>query len=305
MVAGRRRARKRGYGSTRDVVMFLAPGMLCYTFMMLYPNIASIWYSLTDWTGYGSPRYVGLANFVQMVQDPALSSALAMALRSLVSVFVTLPLALGISFLLSRRVRGERVFRFFYFLPLVIPGMQLAVMWKSIFVQQGVLNFALRSIGLKDLALPWLSSLTLTPWTVLIPGVWGGACFYILIYVAALKDVPRELYDAAAIDGASAWQELVHVTLPSIRPVCVGSMILALPGALSTFIYPYVLTRGGPLRVTYTLSLWVFNNIYSSQGASDVPQIGYGSAIALLHGVMGMTLGLLVWRLGRRDWTAG
>lgn len=296
--------KERRYGGPLDVLLFLGPGMAAYTFMMLYPNIASIWYSLTEFHGYGTPEYTGLANFARLIRDPALGTALLMALRNIfVTLAGTLPVALIIAFMLSRKVRGDRVFRFFYFLPLVIPGLQLAVMWKSIFLFKGVLNFALRTIGLDVLALPWLTDIRLAPWTVLVPGFWGGVCFYILIFVAALKDISPELYDAAAIDGASPWQELRHVTLPSIRPVYVSSIILALPGALSTFVGPYILTRGGPVRKTYTLSLWVFNNIYSSPGASGIPNIGYGSAIALLHGFLGVTLGLIVWRLGRRRLT--
>ena len=188
---------------------------------------------------------------------------------------------------------------------MVIPGTVLGIMWKNIFIRQGVLNFALERLGLGGLARGWLTELGIVQWTVLAPEVWSGICFYIIILAAALEGVSPELYDAAAIDGANACQEMIYVTLPSVRPVYVTSVILALPGALSAFIYPYVLTRGGPLRSTYTLSLWVFNNIYSTPGASKPPDIGYGSAIALFHGLLGIVLGLIVWRCGRRNVSVG
>lgn len=302
-----RPSRKRGYGSTRDILLFLVPGMGAYAFIMLYPNIASMWYSLTKWSGYGRPQFIGLENFARMIRDPVLPTTLGMAARSLFLVLaVTLPLAFVLAFLLSRKVRGRRVFRFFYFLPMVIPGTVLGVMWKNIFVYDGgVLNFGLGSIGLDGLVRGWLTEIGIVQWTVLVPGFWSGVCFYIIIFAAALEGIPQELYDAASIDGANAWQEMIHVTLPSVRAVYVTAVILALPGALSTFIYPFVMTRGGPVRKTYTLALWMFSKVYAVPGASQVPQIGYGSAIAILHAVLGVGLSLLVWRFGRRDGTVG
>lgn len=297
----------RGYGSARDIILFLVPGMGAYAFIMLYPNIASMWYSLTKWSGYGSPQFIGLENFARMIRDPVLPTTLGMAARSLFLVLiVTLPLAFVLAFLLSRRVRGRKVFRFFYFLPMVIPGTILGIMWKHVFVYDGgVLNFALRSIGLEFLARGWLMELGIVQWTVLVPEVWSGVCFYIIIFAAALEGISQELYDAASIDGANAWQEMIHITLPTVRAVYVTATILALPGALSTFIYPFVMTRGGPVRKTYTLAFWMFGKVYAVPGASQVPQIGYGSAIAILHAVLGVGLSLLVWRLGRRDVTVG
>ena len=169
----------RGYGSARDIILFLVPGMGAYAFIMLYPNIASMWYSLTKWSGYGSPQFIGLENFARMIRDPVLPTTLGMAARSLFLVLVlTLPLAFVLAFLLSRRVRGRKVFRFFYFLPMVIPGTILGIMWKHIFVYDGgVLNFALRSIGLEFLARGWLMELGIVQWTVLVPEVWSGVCF--------------------------------------------------------------------------------------------------------------------------------
>jgi raffinose/stachyose/melibiose transport system permease protein len=271
---------------------------------MLYPNIASLWYSLTKWSGYGTPQFIGLDNFARMMRDPVLLTTLGMAARSLfLALVVILPLAFVLAFLLSRKVRGRRVFRFFYFLPMVIPGTVLGVMWKHIFIYEGVLNFALSSLGLEVLTRSWLSDIGVVQWIVLAPDLWSGVCFYIIIFAAALEGIPQELYDAASIDGASAWQELIHITLPTVRAVYVTAMILALPGALSTFIYPFVMTRGGPVRKTYTIALWMFSKIYSVPGSSQNPQIGYGSAIALLHAALGVGLSLLVWRFGRRDMT--
>lgn len=296
---------KGGYGSKRDILLFLVPGMCAYAIIMLYPNFMSIYYSFTKWSGYGTPVFVGLENFKHLVSDPALKIALGMIVRSLFLVFfVTLPLAFLLAFLLSRKTRGARVYRFFYFIPLVVPAVMLGVMWKNFFVYDGVVNFALRAINLDTLALPWLSKLGVVQWVVLLPDVWGGVCFYILIFAAGLSGVPQILYDAAAIDGANSLQQMIHITLPSMRSAYVTAVILALPGALSTFIYPLAMTKGGPVRQTYTLALWVFDNVYATIGG-HTPNIGYGSTVALLHAVMGILLGVFVWRLGRRNVVVG
>ena len=279
--------------------------MGAYVFIMLYPNIMSIYYSFTKWSGYGTPVLVGFDNFKKLISDPALIIALGMVARSLFLVFfVTLPIAFILAFLLSRKLRGARVYRFFYFIPLVVPAAMLGVMWKNFFIYRGVINYALNSLNLESFAIAWLSTIGVVQWVVLLPNVWGGVCFYILIFAAGLAGIPPILYDAAAIDGANAWQQLIHITLPSLRSVYVTAVILALPGALSTFIYPYAMTQGGPVRKTYTLALWVFDNVYATLGGRQ-PNIGYGSAIALLHAGLGVLLGLIVWRSGRRNVAVG
>jgi ABC-type sugar transport system permease subunit len=295
--------KKGGYGSRRDILFFLLPGMGAYAFIMLYPNIYSIYLSLTEWHGYGSPEYIGFENFKQLINDPALLTALGMVARSLFLVIViTLPFAFIMAFLLSRKVRGARVYRFFYFLPLVVPGAMLGVMWRNFFLYKGVVNFSLSSLGLEALAIPWLSTIGVVQWVVLVPDIWGSVCFYILIFASGLAGIPQILYDAAEIDGASAWQQLIYITLPSMRAVYVTAIILALPGALSTFIFPFAMTQGGPVRQTYTLALWIFSNIY---GVERDPNIGYGSAVSLIHAGLGIVLGLLVWRYGRRNVVVG
>jgi len=300
-----RSLKKGGYGSNRDILLFLIPGMGAYLFIMLYPNIMSIYYSLTEWRGYGTPVFIGFGNFKKLASDPALMIALGMVARSLILVvFVTLPIAFFLAFLLSRKLRGARVYRFFYFIPLVVPAVMLGVMWKNFFIYRGVINYALNSLNLESFAIAWLSTIGVVQWVVLFPDVWGGVCFFVLIFAAGLAGIPPILYDAAAIDGANTWQQLRYITLPSMRSVYVTAVILALPGALSTFIYPYAMTQGGPMRQTYTLALWVFNNVYATLGGRQ-PNIGYGSTIALLHAFMGIVLGLIVWRYGRRNVVIG
>jgi ABC-type sugar transport system permease subunit len=290
---------KNRYWSIRHVTLFIAPGLIGYAFTFLYPTIYSLWLSLTDWTGWGEPAYIGLENFSRVLHDRIFGFALGMAARGVILQLVgTLPFAFVLAYLLSRRVRGGRVFRFIYFLPLVIPGSVLATMFKELFAHDGALNFTLTSLGLEGLILRWLVDDGIVQWTVLAPDFWASVSFFIILFAAGLEGVSQELYDAAAIDGAGGFRQLIHVTVPAMRGVYTSAMVLALPGALGAFIYPFIMTNGGPLHRTTTLPLWVFKNVGGYGG--DNLRYGYGSAIAMVQLVIGSVVGVLVYWYGRR-----
>ena len=274
--------------------------------MSIYPNLVSIWYSLTSFRGFGDPEFVGLANYQRLFADPTFGIAMGMAIRSLIAALgVALPVAFALAFLLSRQKRGSGALRFAYFLPVVIPATVIGLMWKFMFTQNGVINSALSAVGQPGLTRDWLSELGLVEWVVLVPDVWLAIGFYVIIFVAALTGIPSELYEAAKVDGASAWHELRFITLPMARGAYVAAIILALPGALGTFIYPYVMTTGGPIHGTYTLGLWAFVNVYFSPVSLRPPDIGYGSAIALIQTAIAVALGAFIWRRGRRNVVVG
>ena len=292
------------YGTAGQLALLIAPGLLGYAFMFLYPSAYSLWLSLNEWAGWGKPVYIGLENFRRVLQDRILGFALAMAVRGVIlALGATLPLAFGLAFMLSRHVRGSRWFRFVYFLPLVIPGSVLAVMFKQVFTYDGVLNFVLHTLGLDMFALKWLQDDGIVQWTVLVPDLWASVSFYIILFAAGLEGVSQDLYDAAAIDGAGGLRQMLHVTVPAMRGVYATAMVMALPGALEVFIYPFIMTDGGPLHRTTTLPLWIFKNVAGY--GSDAIRYGYGSAIAIVELFLGSLVGILVYWLGRRRLEVG
>ena len=299
MRPGRRRRRSH-YGSGLGIFLFLLPGVGVYTVLMLYPSLLSLYYSVLDWEGGPVSRapFVGLDNFRAVLDDPVVPQALGNNARVLfLSWAFQLPLALILAFTLARLRRGAALYRFLFFIPVILPVATLALLWRFIFSgnQYGLLNNVLRDAGREGWIRPWLSADGIVQWTTSIPSAWQFIGFFMVIFLAALAGIPDEYYEAAALDGASAWRQIVDITLPSIKPVYVSAMILALQIALGAYIYPVLMTEGGPLHrsetmISYSLYLlWVKRTW------------GYGSAIAALTFLLTIVVSALVWRLGRRQ----
>jgi raffinose/stachyose/melibiose transport system permease protein len=286
------------YGSTLGILLFLLPGVGVYTLLMLYPSLMSLYFSLLDWEGgpIAQAPVVGLENFRQMVQDAYVRLALLNNGRMLVLNWTfQLPLALLLAYVLSRLRRGASLYRFLFYIPVVLPAATLALMWRFVFSgnDYGLLNNVLKGLGLDGLVRGWLSADGVVQWTTTFPPAWQYVGFFMVIFLAALAGIPDEYYEAAAIDGASSWQQLRYITLPNLRPVYVSAMILALQGALGGFIYPVLMTKGGPIHLSETLISYSLYLLWERR------VWGYGSAVAVLSFLLGILAVALVWRFGR------
>ena len=288
------------YGSGPGIFLFLLPGVGVYTLLMLYPSILSLYYSVLDWEGgpVSQAPFVGLDNFRELFNDSYVQTALANNGRVLfLSWAFQLPMALLLAYTLSRLRHGANVYRFFFFIPVILPIATLALMWRFIFSgnDYGLLNNVLMEIGREEWIRQWLSAEGIVQWTTSFPQVWQFIGFFMVIFLAAVAGIPEEYYEAAAIDGASALRQLVDITLPSIKPVYVSSMILALNGALGAYIYPVLMTEGGPLHRSETLISYSLYQLWTKR------VWGYGSAIAVLSLVLSIVAAALIWKLGRRE----
>ncbi len=286
------------YGSGLGIFLFLLPGLGVYTLLMLYPSLLSLYFSILDWEGgpIAAAPVVGLANFVALLKDPFVGLALGNNGRVLLLNWTfQLPAALLLAYVLSRLRRGAGVYRFLFYIPVVLPAATLALMWRFVFSgnDYGLLNNVLAGLGLEAWVQRWLSADGVVQWTTTFPAAWQHIGFFMVIFLAALAGIPEEYYEAAAIDGANAWQQLRYVTLPGLRPVYVSAMILALQGALGSFIYPVLMTKGGPLHLSETLISYSLYLLW-------VKKVwGYGSAVAVLSFLLGIVAVVLVWRFGR------
>jgi raffinose/stachyose/melibiose transport system permease protein len=296
MMRSRSRRPMRYYGTTLGIALFLLPGLGLYTILMLYPTLQSIVYSLLRWEGLRATReFVGLGNYARLLRDPVVRIALTNNLRAwILRAFVQLPLALLLAFALTRKVRLVALFRFLYYIPCVCSGSMLALMWLFIFTAQYGLNNFLRTAGLESLTRPWLSGDGIVQWTTNFPATWQWVGFYMVIFLAAIGSIPEEYFEAAQIDGANAWQQLIYITLPSIRLVYVAASITVLKDSLGTYIYQFIMTEGGPLHMSETLVTYTLNEIWTEKNW------GYGSALAVLHFALAAVVTGLIWRFTRR-----
>jgi raffinose/stachyose/melibiose transport system permease protein len=287
------------YGSPLGIFLFLLPGVGAYTLFMLYPSLLSLYYSVLEWQGgpLNKAPFVGLDNFIRMVNDPYVRMAIGNNLRMLTLNWAfQLPIALMLAYLLSRLRRGVTFYRFLFYIPVILPVATMALLWRFIFSgnQYGMLNNLLVRFNLENLVRPWLSGNGIVQWTTSFPGAYDSIGFFIIIFLAGLVGIPEEQYEASGIDGASSWQQFLYITIPNMRGVYIYAMILALQAALGGFIFPLLMTKGGPLHLSETLISYSLYLLWEKK------IWGYGSAVATFSFLLGIIATALVWKFGRR-----
>lgn len=268
---GRKPRRQNGTG-----YLFMAPWLLGFAVLTAGPLIGSLYLSFTDFNLLQAPNWVGLDNYVRMfTTDPRFWQSLKV---TLIYVVLTVPLQLGfglaIAMLLNRKLRGIGWYRSVYYIPSLLGGsVAIAVIWGELFQRDGVINEILSWFGIQGIG--WISSPDTALYTLVLLNIWQFGS-PMVIFLAGLKQVPQELYDAAAVDGAGRWQRFRNVTLPMITPIILFNVVLQTIQAFQAFTPAYVVSggTGGPSDSTlfYTLYLYL-------QGFKNL-QMGYASALA-------------------------
>jgi raffinose/stachyose/melibiose transport system permease protein len=262
----------------RDGVIFLfvAPALLLYGAYILYPVVISIWYSLLQWNGIGAARFIGLANWARLFQDGSVLGSLRNTLVILVgSIMLEIPLGLGVALLVQRLGRLGTVLSSIYIVPLLVSSVAIGIIWGFLYNPQfGPLYYLYNAFGQQAPGL--LGSATYAIFAVTVVIVWQFIPLYVLLFNAGLLGIPRELYEAASIDGAGTWTRFRHITLPLLRRTFITALVLIITGSLVYFDLIYVMTGGGPGSASYTLALYIYRAAFQNQ------DVGYGSAIAML-----------------------
>jgi raffinose/stachyose/melibiose transport system permease protein len=278
--------------------LFMAPALLLYGLFVLFPIAQAARFSLFDWNGLESlDQFVGLDNFWRALGDPVFLEAVTHnAVIVFLSLVVQIPFALGLALMLNRRFRGRAVLRLIFFAPYVIAEAITAIVWSLILQPNGLADSFMTAVGLGDLYKPWLAD----PNTVLIALffiiTWKYFGFHMILLLAGLQGIPRELEEAASIDGASRWQQLRYVTLPLLGPTIRVSVFLSIIGSLQLFDLVWVTTRGGPVNASTTMAVYMFDRGFVRF------QFGYGSAVAVILFLICFVLALAYQRwVLRRD----
>jgi multiple sugar transport system permease protein len=272
--------------------LFISPWIVGFLAFQAGPILASLGLSLTEWTLLRPPVFAGLANYQRLAVDPLFFKAMRVTLTyTVASVPLGILFSLILALLLNQKVRGISIFRALFYLPSVVAGVGVAVLWGWMFNPSfGVINYLL---SLANIPGPdWLASPQWALPSFIILSLWGiGGS--VVIFLAALQGVPLALYEAAALDGAGSWARFRHVTVPMISPIILFNTVLGVIGSFQTFTYAYVLTGGGPNYAT------LFYVLYLYQNAFRWFEMGYASALAwvLFLVIIGCTLVIL--RLSR------
>ena len=274
-------------------LMFISPWIVGFLAFKVYPIVASFYYSFTYYDLIGAPQWIGLENYRDLFVDRYFIKSVTNTLYYMVlAVPSGLTVAYLLALLLNRPLYGRSVLRTVFYLPTIVPTVASAMLWLWILnVQFGVFNVALKSLGMT--AIPWLAHPRWSKPSLILIHLWymGNT---MIIFLAALQDVPQSLYDAAKVDGAGAWRRLRHITLPITSPSILFNLITGLIGASQTFSLVYVLTNGGPANSTLFYALYLYRNAF------QYLRMGYGSAMAwvLFVGIAAVTV--LVFRTSGR-----
>lgn len=254
------------------------PTLLLYAVYIILPIGISAYYSLTKFTGIGAPQFIGLANYRELAADPLLLTALKNSFIVLaVSLAILLLFSFLISLLLSKGIKGSGVCKALIFSPAIIAPIIVGMLWIFIFDPKiGFINMLFQNIGLENLKVEWIGGKIFSPYSIGIVFVWQQIGFIATIFIAGLKMVPTEVYEASNIDGANLLQQTIYVTIPLIKDTIVINAILIITGSLKVFEIVLQLTNGGPNHLSEVLVTYTYQTTFM-QG-----RYGYGMSMAVV-----------------------
>jgi multiple sugar transport system permease protein len=275
-------------------ILFVAPQLAGITLFVLIPLGLVVWYSLHEWNVLaGTFRFVNDANYRKLIADPALPAVLiATAAFSAGLVVCNLSLALLLAVLVNQKLRGITVFRTLFFSPVVVSLIAWTIVWSFLLQANGGINGLLQVVGITGPN--WLRSPPTAMASVIIVQVFKNVGLNMVLFLAALQGVPRELYEAARVDGVGRFKQFRRITLPLISPTLLLAMIVTIGGSLQVFAQIMVLTQGGPGMSTTVLVYYLY------QQAFQFHRFGYGATISILLFLIIAVLTFAQWQLRRR-----
>ena len=288
----------RGSAKRITIALFLLPALALYGVLVLLPIIQAAYYSLFKWNGLKPlTDFVGLANYEKALSDPVFIGAVSHNILIIVlSLALQIPFALGLALMLNRRFRGRAIMRLIFFAPYVISGVITGIVFQLILLPDGLADRALEGAGLGAFTQGWLADPSIVMLTMFFIITWKYFGFHMILLLAGLQGIPRELEEAAAIDGASRWQTTRRITLPLLGPTLRVSVFLSMIGALQVFDLIWVTTRGGPVNASNTMATYMIDWGFRRT------QLGYGSAAAVILFLMALAVALVYQRkVLRRD----
>lgn len=273
------------------IALYIFPALFLISVLIFIPLLLTGYYGLMDWDGIGAMEFIGLENYNIAIQDGKFwDSALHSFLLALFST-LSLIIYLGVSMILASKIKGSDILRKIYLIPMLLSSVAIAQLWIKIYdPSNGVLNTILSTFGVENPPL-WLADTSIVLYSIFIPIIWQYAGFYILIYYAALKNIPESIIEAARIDGASPIQIAFRIKLPLIMSIVKVTIVLAIVGSLKYFDLIYVMTGGGPNGASEVMASYMYKLAFANN------DFGYGSAIAFLMLIITLIVTYIIRKL--------
>ncbi|MBP3359397.1 MAG: sugar ABC transporter permease [Clostridia bacterium] len=286
----------------RMCYLLLSPQIIGF---LVFSIIPMLWAISLSWTYYDTikTRFVGWENFLLLFHDSNYWRAVVTTLQfAVMKIPVELPLALILAVLLSRKIKGAGFYRAVYYLPHVISTALVALVFSNIFSFFGVFNALMQKTGLMSIPVDWFAEKMSAMWIIVIADIWKTFGVNVLYFIAALANIPEDVYESARLDGATRLQTFFRITLPMIAPTLQIIIMLSLIGTLGTSEMVLVLTNGAPGGLTYTVNAYIFNN-YAPGITNGTVNVGYGCAMSLVTGLMlsVITLGYMKMSSGVKE----
>jgi multiple sugar transport system permease protein len=274
--------------------LFITPNFLIILFFTIIPVFFALYMSLTDWNILSTPNFIGLENYEKIFSDKlARETFFNTFYFTVVSVPINVFLTLLLAVLLNQKIKGITFFRTAYYLPVISASVAVSLMFMWILANNGLMNQILGSMGIEPVR--WLTSPKIALNSVIGVTIWKGLGLNMIIFLAALQDIPKELLEAAAIDGANAVQKFFKITIPLLSPVIFFVTITGVIGSFQSFDLVYNMTRGGPGHSTTVIGFYIWRQAF------DYLNMGYGAALAFIVFAAILVLTTLQWAL-RKFW---
>ncbi len=258
---------------------FVLPYIVHFCIFIAFPLIFSFLLIFHRWDIISPMQWIGLSNFIKLSKDLIFFKAIG---NTITFLLIHIPLQIGIALLLAeflnQKIRFRGFFRASYFLPVVVSGVVITIIWQQLYATDtGILNSLLVRLGAPKL--PWLTNTGLAMPSIAIMATWKNVGLYIVLFLVGLQSIPTYMYEAADIEGATHWQKFFHITLPMLNPTILMVVLLSTIGGFSLFIEPYIMTDGGPMNSTLSAMLYIYRQAFSFYHMGYAATLGFFFAL--------------------------
>ncbi|SFT20637.1 carbohydrate ABC transporter permease [Paenibacillus sp. BC26] len=277
--------------------LFIAPAVLMFAFAVLIPIVLTFSFSFFKWKGYGSMTFTGFDNYVRAFQDHIyVMSYVHIFEYILLTILLEIVVGLALAGLITMNFRGTGLFRVAFFTPMMLPMVIVSYLWAFVYnADFGLVNSLLHSIGLDSWQHVWLGEKQTAMIAVSVVSGWVSAGFYMTIFYAGIQRIPKEVYEAAHLDGANEWQVFFRIKIPMIMDLVEVGLLLCILGGFQAFDLFYVMTNGGPNNKTEIVTTYLVKVVFKNG------DVGYGSALAVLMTIVITLIGILFNKLKPKD----
>ena len=279
------------------IILFLLPAFILLFIFLVYPIFRSAYYSLFNWKGFGpAVDYIGIENYTRLLTDKIFLKAVKNGILIVIfSLVIQLPIAMGLALIVGRDIPGKAFFRAIFLMPYILSEVITAIMWLILYnpnPRRGFLNAIINIIpSLEPQA--WLADTRLVLPAIFVVLTWKYVGFHMLLYITGLQNIPRDIEEAALIDGVNSRQMVTHITLPLLAGTIKTSIYLSIIGSLQVYALVWIMTRGGPVNASEVMSTYMYRYSFVRF------ELGYGSAVAIIMLLISLTFSIIYLRLTR------